>query len=144
MTLAGTVVLVDAADATSSGASGDSTEVAAAVLAAGYAGRLLAPVVDPEAVARAVKAGIGATVTVSLGGGLDPRFTPLQLTARVRQLSDGEFVSEDFRAPWHAGRCAVLEARAATFVVTCRAVNLSDRRCSWLTARNSDGSGSWW
>src|SRR4029453_8380722 len=46
----GTVVLMDAADAPSSGASGDSNAILRALLEAGYEGTILAPVVDPAAV----------------------------------------------------------------------------------------------
>ena len=54
---AGTVVLVDAADATSSGAPGDSNAILRELLAAGYAGRALVPIVDPAAVATRVRRG---------------------------------------------------------------------------------------
>src|SRR6185436_2874657 len=49
----GTVVLVDAADATSSGATGDSNSILRALVEAGYEGTALIPIVDPEAVAAA-------------------------------------------------------------------------------------------
>ena len=123
-----TVVLVDAADATSSGASGDSLAIVQALLAAGYPGRTLAPVVDAPAVEAAFAAGIGGRVRVSVGGSLDRgRFTPLPIEARVRLLSDGEFLSETTRSSWHAGRTAVLEAGSYTYIVTSRAVSLFDR-----------------
>jgi hypothetical protein len=69
---AGTLGLVDAADATSSGASGDSNSVVGALLDAGYRGRVLAPIVDAPAVEAAFKAGVGGTVFTTLGGKLDP------------------------------------------------------------------------
>jgi microcystin degradation protein MlrC len=123
-----TVVLVDAADATSSGASGDSLAIVQALLAAGYPGRTLAPVVDAPAVEAAFAAGIGARVRVSVGGSLDRgRFSPLPIEARVRLLSDGDFLSETTRSSWHAGRTAVLEAGSYTYIVTSRAVSLFDR-----------------
>ncbi len=63
----GTVILKDAADATSSGASGDSNLIVAALLAAGYGGRILAPMVDAQAVQDALHAGVGNMVTTTLG-----------------------------------------------------------------------------
>ena len=73
----GTVVLVDAADATSSGASGDSNAILAALYNAGYQGRLLTPVVDEPAVLAAREAGVGNEVELTLGGTIDPaRYTP--------------------------------------------------------------------
>ncbi|MBJ7392740.1 MAG: M81 family metallopeptidase [Chthoniobacterales bacterium] len=124
----GTVAIVDAADATSSGASGDSNAVARALLEAGYTGRTLVPIVDAPAVRRALAAGIGATLDTPLGGTLDPRrFTPLEVRARVRLLAEGRFSSESFGEVWDAGPTAVLEGGNFTFVVSSRPVNLYDR-----------------
>ena len=78
---AGTVVMMDAADATSSGASGDSNAILREVLAQEYRGRVLAPIVDPAAVRQAFAAGVGATIRTRLGGAVDTRrFQPLELT----------------------------------------------------------------
>lgn len=124
----GTAVLMDAADATSSGASGDSNAILRALVQAGYSGRVLAPIVDPQAVAAARDAGIGGIVRTTVGGALDRRrFTPLPITARVRMLSDGRFGSESFGQEWYAGTTAVLEADNLTLVVTSRPVHLYDR-----------------
>jgi microcystin degradation protein MlrC len=90
----GTAVLVDAADATSSGASGDSNAILQALMAADYPGAALLPIVDAPAVTAAFAAGVGATIAITLGGQLDRgRFTPLPVTATVRMLSDGRFFS---------------------------------------------------
>ncbi len=106
----GTVALVDAADAPSSGASGDGNAILRALFETGYRGRVLAPIVDAPAVRHAFAAGIGATVTVPVGGTLDPaRFAPLPITGTVRLLADGRFRSESFGEEWHAGPTAVLE-----------------------------------
>ena len=124
----GTAVLVDAADATSSGASGDSNSIIRAAEQAGFPGSLLAPVVDAPAVEDAFAAGIGRTVRTELGGTLDPhRFQPLPVEGRVKLLSDGRFRSESFHSECHAGPTAVLESGRRIFVVTSRAVNLYDR-----------------
>src|SRR5690606_27489118 len=64
----GTIALVDAADATSSGASGDSNAVLRQLMEAGYSGRTLIPMVDAPAVRQAFAAGIGATLTTTVGG----------------------------------------------------------------------------
>ena len=50
----GTVVMMDAADATSSGASGDSNAILCELVNKGYGGQTLAPVVDPGAVREAI------------------------------------------------------------------------------------------
>lgn len=124
----GTVILTDAADATSSGASGDSNAILAALAAAGYDGRVLVPVVDADAAEAAFAAGVGATVNVTLGGRLDPaRFTPMPFTGRVHLLSEGRFRSESDGMLWSSGRTAVLHGEHATVVVTSRSVSLFDR-----------------
>ena len=133
----GTIGLVDAADATSSGASGDSNAVVATLLAAGYRGRILAPIVDAAAVEAACRTGIGGTLATTLGGTLDPaRFRPLPVQARVRLLSDGRFASESFGEAWNAGPTAVLESGNVTWVVGSRAVSLYDR--SFFLAHGQD------
>jgi microcystin degradation protein MlrC len=124
----GTTILTDAADATSSGASGDSNAILAALMERGYTGRLLTPIVDPNAVLDAMKAGVGATIRTTIGGGLDQaRFQPLPVTAQVRMLSDGDFVSESNGAIWRGGPTAVLQVGRHIVIATSRAVSLYDR-----------------
>jgi microcystin degradation protein MlrC len=124
----GTVVLVDAADATSSGASGDSNAILRALIDAGYQGTALIPIVDPAAVETAFAAGVGNEVKTTVGGALDAmRFTPLPIAGRVRLLSDGWFHSETTRELWQAGRTAVIQVGNFTLIVTSRAVSLYDR-----------------
>jgi microcystin degradation protein MlrC len=124
----GTVALIDAADATSSGASGDSNAILRELRAANYRGRLLVPLVDAPAVQQAFAAGVGGTISTKVGGTRDPgRFRPLHLEATVRLLSDGRVRSESFGGEWQAGPTAVLESENTILVVTSRAVHLYDR-----------------
>jgi microcystin degradation protein MlrC len=123
----GRVVLVDAADATSSGASGDSNAILAELMRQGCRRTALAPIVDEPAVKACFAAGIGAEITVNVGGSLDPRFTPSTVAGRVRVLSDGHMHSESHGEHWYAGLTAVLEAGPYTLVLTSRPVSLYDR-----------------
>jgi len=133
----GTVVMMDAADATSSGASGDSNAILHEAVKQKYRGRLLAPIVDPDAVREAMAAGVGATIQTSVGGTLDTaRFQPLKVEARVRSISDGRFVSESFGWNWNSGATVVLEADNMTLVVGTHPVSLFDR--SWFYANGQD------
>ena len=125
--LTGRVVLVDAADATSSGASGDSNAILAELFRQQCPRTVLASIVDAPAVDKAFMAGVGATITVSVGGALDRRYTPLTITGRVRVLSDGQMRSESHGEAWYAGNTAVLECGPATVVLTSRPVSLYDR-----------------
>jgi microcystin degradation protein MlrC len=125
---AGTVILVDAADAPSSGASGDSNAILRALIEHGYQGSALVPIVDAPAVQAAMRAGIGAAIRTTLGGTLDPdRFTPLPVEATVRMLSDGRHISESHGIEWYAGDTAVLEVGRHIVIATSRAVSLYDR-----------------
>jgi microcystin degradation protein MlrC len=124
----GTVVLVDAADATSSGASGDSNAILRALIEADYEGTALIPIVDPGAVEASFAAGVGDEVKTTVGGALDTkRFMPLPIEGRVRMLSDGWFHSETTRELWQAGPTAVIQVGNITLIVTSRAVSLYDR-----------------
>jgi microcystin degradation protein MlrC len=82
----GPVVFSDAADATSSGAPGTSNAILRGLLDSDYRGRVLLPMRDDPALEAARVAGIGATITVPLGGTLDPRFSPVQVSATVELL----------------------------------------------------------
>jgi microcystin degradation protein MlrC len=124
----GTAVLMDAADATSSGAAGDSNAILRQLVESGYRGRALVPIVDPRAVSQAFAAGVGARLRVAVGGALDPaRFQPLEVDAHVRMLSDGHFRSESFGAHWYSGDTAVLQVGEITLVVAGRPISLYDR-----------------
>lgn len=133
----GTLGLVDAADATSSGASGDSNAILRKLIETGCSARTLLPIVDEPAVKMAFAAGIGATIRTKIGGTLDPqRFKPLEITAKVRLLADGRFRSESFGEEWLAGPTVVLEAGNFTLVVSSRAVNLYDRSFFYAHGQN--------
>ena len=124
----GRIVLVDAADATSSGAPGDSNAILREMIESGYRRTALIPIVDEPAAKQAIAAGVGSTIRVPLGGTLDPgRFQPIQVEGRVRLISDGYFRNESHGSYWNAGPTAVLESGTITLVITSRAVSLYDR-----------------
>lgn len=124
----GLTVFSDAADATASGAPGDSNAILKGLLAAGFSKRTLIPIVDAPAVARAHEAGVGAEIVVPLGGTRDPsRFAPIRVPVRVKSLHDGEFTYENGTAA-HAGRVAVLEAGPIRIMATERSVYVVGRR----------------
>ncbi len=104
----GLTVFSDAADATASGASGDSNAILKALVASEFNGRCLVPIVDQPAVEQAVAAGEGARIQVALGGTLDPaRFQPLELEVEVLRLYNGHFAYEN-GLPGFGGRIAVV------------------------------------
>ena len=87
------VILADIADNTGGGAAGDTTEILRELLRAGARQTTVACLWDREAVRACVAAGVGATVTLKVGGKVDPSHgAPVEVTGQVRTLSDGRFV----------------------------------------------------
>ena len=87
------IVLADMADNTGGGAAGDGTEILRELLRVGARGATVACVWDAAAVAACVKAGVGARITLEIGGKVDDRHgAPVSVTGTVRTLSDGRFV----------------------------------------------------
>src|SRR5262245_23096273 len=87
------VVLADIPDNTGSRGAGDTTAVLRVPPRGGARGTTIACLSDPEAVHACLRAGVGATITVPVGGKIDPRHgAPVTATGRVRTLSDGRFV----------------------------------------------------
>lgn len=124
----GPVIFTDAADATSSGATGDSNVILKALMAAAYPKRVLLQIVDAAAAKAAAQAGIGATLALKLGGERDPgRFSPVTVTATVESLSSGRTELETMRAPINAGLTAVLKLANFTIVVISEPCFLFDR-----------------
>jgi microcystin degradation protein MlrC len=122
----GPVLLIDHCDNCGSGGAQDVMTVVEAVLEHRLEDVAIAPIRDPGAVARMVEAGIGANVTLALGGktdmpaiGLNGR--PLTVSGRVRTITDGEIA---FTGPMYTGvrsslgRSAVLDTGRAEIVVT--------------------------
>src|SRR5439155_163920 len=66
------VVLADIADNTGGGAAGDTTEILRELLRVGARPATVACVWDADAVQACARAGVGATVTVDVGGKVDP------------------------------------------------------------------------
>jgi len=122
----GPFVLADSADAPSSGAPGDSTAVLELLIAARPAHTCLHNIVDPAAVAAMFDAGAGAEQTLSIGAGSGvPFYRPIEVTGRVRRLSDGDFVNKGLGfqgVTFRRGRTAVFEIGQLALVVMERPV----------------------
>jgi len=135
----GPVVFTDAADATSSGATGDSNIIVKALVAEKYAGKILAQIVDAPAARAAHAAGVGAEIEVALGGTLDKRrFTPMRVRATVESLSRGHGRFETMGSGWDAGPTAVLTFGTVTMVVISRTIGLIDRSLYYANGLNPE------
>lgn len=89
------LVIVDIGDNPWSGSPGDSAELLRFLLARNVENAALALIVDPEAVQAGIAAGVGATISVRLGGKTDRLHgDPLPLHGYVRAISDGCYVNE--------------------------------------------------
>ena len=124
----GPVILLDHADNCGSGGTQDVMLVIGEVLRQGLEDVAVAAVWDPGAVRQMQKAGVGATVTLQLGGKTDmpsigERGRPLTVTGKVRTLTDGEWV---VRGPMytgvtvHMGPTAVLDTGKMKIVIVSR------------------------
>ncbi len=92
----GPVVLLDHYDNAASGGTMDTMTVLGAILREGLEDVAAFAIHDPEAVQQMIAAGVGATVTVSLGGKIDMpsinlKGEPLEVTGRVKLISDGQY-----------------------------------------------------
>ena len=88
----GPVVLAESADSTGSGSPGDSTAVLKALLAADLRAPAALFLVDADAVDCAVKAGVGKTIAMRIGGKLDRKHSqPVRVTGTVHLISDGRW-----------------------------------------------------
>lgn len=101
----GPTILLDHADNVGSGGTADVMTVIDAVLKAGLEDVAVGAVYDPGAVKHLQEAGIGATVTIDLGGKTDMpsiglKGRPLTLTGTVKVLTDGQWI---VRGPMYTG-----------------------------------------
>jgi len=120
----GLVVLSDSADATTSGAPGDSTHLLRELLKYNWPRPALVTLVAPGVVEEAQRRGIGAEWTTRLGGIRDSRFSrPVTVTAQVAGLFEARFVMSGHLAknlPIDMGPSAVLRHGNVHLIITSR------------------------
>ncbi|MCS6859611.1 MAG: M81 family metallopeptidase [Abditibacteriales bacterium] len=126
----GLVVLADGSDNPGGGAPCDGTVILREFLEKDVQDAVVAVIADPQAVAAAVAAGVGNTVTLDLGGKTDHRHgAPVRLTAHVKLVSDGTFTLRGAMgggARACMGRTAVLVVGGVEIVVTERRIQPYD------------------
>jgi microcystin degradation protein MlrC len=126
----GLVVLADGSDNPGGGSPCDGTVILRQFIEEGVQDAVVAVIADPQAVAEAIRAGVGNVITLDLGGKTDDRHgSPLRLTVYVKLLSDGKFVMHGpmgggVRADM--GRTAVLAVGGVEIVVTERRIQPHD------------------
>ena len=115
----------------------DTTEVLAAILAAGIDDVAVFGFYDPDVVEQMITAGVGNSVTVELGGklempALEVQSKPLTLTGEVKLISNGKFkarVEMSRGLTINMGRCAVLSVGSIDIAVVSRHVEPYDPEC---------------
>jgi microcystin degradation protein MlrC len=116
----GPIIICDASDSVLSGVPGDSTCLLQEMLKQHIRCTALLPMVDPEVVDSAISAGVGAEITVLIGGKLDPIFgKPLRVSGKVGGIAEeglkftlGKWGAADM------GRSVLLEVGSIKLVVS--------------------------
>jgi microcystin degradation protein MlrC len=95
------ITLFDVGDNVGGGSPGDSTFLFAEIIKQGVKNSMVV-LYDPESVQKCVDTGIGQDVSLSVGGKSDDRHgQPVQITGRIRTISDGFYIEDEAR---HGGR----------------------------------------
>ena len=123
----GPIAFTDAADAPSSGGSGESNAIIAEMVRQKFPLTVLSHITDAPVAAQAHKLGVGATFTASVGGKNDHHYEPLELEFTVNSLTTGTFHCEKWEYEADPGPSAVLTSGNITLVVTTNAVLQVDR-----------------
>ena len=115
----GVVVLSDTGDTVFGGTAGDSNLILEAIRRLGIRSRALIPLIEAKTVARLVAAGEGAELTLPVGGGSTPFFTPLTVTGRVRKIAGGLVKVPVFQQPeFDQGRTVIFDVGPVTLFIT--------------------------
>mgnify|MGYP003320114484 CR=1 FL=1 len=133
----GPVVLLDHYDNTASGGTMDTTDVLKEVLRQELDDVAVCAIYDPEAVNAMIDAGIGNTMTLSLGGKLPmPALSrisqPVEVQGRVRLISDGLFpttIAMGRGLTTNMGKTAVLSTGSVDIMVVSRHFEPVDPGC---------------
>ena len=110
----GPIVIADYSDNPGSGSYSDSTAIIAALINLDIKNAAAGALWDPEAVKELINHEEGATVSVMIGGKVDPSIGggPLKVTGTVSTIGDGNFVFEGpmYRGlPGRLGKCVCLK-----------------------------------
>jgi microcystin degradation protein MlrC len=120
------IVLADMADNTGGGAAGDGTEILRELLRVRAREAVVSALWDPAAAEACARAGVGARITLDVGGKVDDRHgAPLAVTGTVRTLSDGRFV---YKGPMSRGLEGQLGTTAVLDVDGVKVILVSRRR----------------
>jgi len=106
-------VLGDMGDRVLAGAPGDSVALLSAVLDRYADLRCAISITDANSAQAAHRAGVGATITLDVGGKITPGFRPRTITGVVTHVSNGDFT---LAGPFHGGEPSELGTAAVVLV----------------------------
>jgi microcystin degradation protein MlrC len=133
----GPIVLLDHYDNCASGGTMDTTAVLAEILRQDLKDVAVFAIYDPAAVQQAIAAGIGARITLSIGGkikmpAIDGDSQPLTVTGRVKTISDGRYRNRGPMArgaQMEMGPSVVIDTGVQEIALISRHVEPSDLNC---------------
>jgi microcystin degradation protein MlrC len=133
----GPIVLLDHYDNCASGGTMDTTAVLAAIIRHGLEDVAVFAIYDPDAVTQAIAAGIGARVTLPIGGkiampAIPAESPPLTVTGIVKTISNGHYRNRGPMArglQMDMGPAVVLDIGAVEIALISRHVEPSDLNC---------------
>jgi microcystin degradation protein MlrC len=133
----GPIVLLDHHDNCASGGTMDTTLVLAEILRQGLEGVAAFAIYDPQAVSQAIAAGIGARVTLSIGGkiampAIPAESPPLAVTGTVKTISNGRYKNRGPMArgvEMDMGPAVVIDTGTVEIALISRHVEPSDLNC---------------
>jgi len=133
----GPIVLLDHCDNCASGGTMDTTAVLAEILRQGLENVAAFAIYDPQAVQQAIAAGIGARVTLSIGGkiampAIPAESPPLIVSGTVKTISNGRYKNRGPMArgvEMDMGAAVVLDTGAVDIALISRHVEPSDLNC---------------
>ena len=121
----GPVILGDLADSGGAGTPGDGTAILAELFKQNAKGAVVGNIADPEAVQQAIQAGIGKSVTLTVGGKADNfHGDPVEISGRVRSIHEGRFTSATafISMTFDRGPTVVLDCGGIEVILTSRPV----------------------
>lgn len=118
----GPIILADQADNPGGGAPADGTAILGELLKQKAKNVVVCVLRDPEAVAEAIEAGIGNTVTMMVGGKTDDiHGEPVEVTGYVKLISDGKYLRKSIMGRGlvtNLGRTVVLDVDGIEIMLT--------------------------
>jgi len=117
----GPIILADVADNPGGGAPGDGTEILKELIKRGAKNVGIACIKDPEAVEKAIQAGVKGAVTMRIGAKTDSfHGKPIEVSGKIRTITDGRFIHKAGAVglPADVGRTAVIDVDGIEVILT--------------------------